>query len=160
MIDAEGYRANIAIVILNDKGQVFWCRRIGQDAWQFPQGGMSQGETPEESMYRELQEETGLLPHHVDILGHTRDWLRYDLPEHLVRRNSEPICVGQKQIWYLLRFRGMERDVDLQQSGHAEFDDWCWHDYWKTADQVIDFKKDVYRKALKELSTMAKHHLA
>jgi len=160
LIDADGYRPNIAIVLVNEKRQVFWCRRIGQDAWQFPQGGMDEGETPEEAMYRELREETGLLPHHVDIIGNTRDWLRYDLPEHLVRKNSEPICIGQKQIWYLLRFRGMEKDVDLKQSGHAEFDDWCWQDYWKPIDQVIDFKKQVYRRALQELDVMLKYHLS
>ena len=154
MIDTDGYRANIAVVILNKNGQVFWCRRIGQDAWQFPQGGMIEGETPEESMYRELREETGLLPRHVDILGHTRGWLRYDLPEHLVRRNHAPVCIGQKQIWYLLRFKGGERDVNLEYSDHAEFDDWCWYEYWKTVDEVVSFKQDVYRRALKELEAL------
>lgn len=151
MIDSDGYRANVAIVLLNDDKQVFWCRRIGQDAWQFPQGGMDEDETPEEAMLRELREETGLLPHHVDVVGRTRDWLKYDLPSHLVRRHSEPICIGQKQIWYLLQFRGLAKDVDLSHGTKPEFDDWCWVDYDLPATQVVDFKQDVYQRAMNEL---------
>lgn len=156
MIDADGYRANVAIVLLNDHKQVFWCRRLGQDAWQFPQGGMNEGETPEEAMFRELREETGLLPHHVDVLGRTRDWLRYDLPTHLVRRNASPLCIGQKQIWYLLQFRGIENNVNLQHGDKPEFDDWCWVDYWHPVEQVIDFKRDVYQRALHELESLVR----
>ena len=152
MIDSEGYRANVAVVLINDEQQVFWCRRIGQDAWQFPQGGMNEGESPEEAMFRELREETGLLPHHVDVLGRTRDWLKYNLPEHLVRRHSKPVCVGQKQVWFLLQFRGTEKDVDLSSYGdRPEFDDWSWVDYELPAQQVVDFKQDVYQRAMQEL---------
>lgn len=154
MIDSEGYRANVAIVLLNDDKQVFWCRRIGQNAWQFPQGGMDPDETPEEAMYRELREETGLLPHHVDVVGRTRTWLKYDLPSHLVRKRSTPLCIGQKQIWYLLQFRGMAKDVRLDHGDKPEFDDWCWVDYELPPQQVVDFKQDVYARALSELRHM------
>ncbi|EDY86135.1 (Di)nucleoside polyphosphate hydrolase [gamma proteobacterium HTCC5015] len=156
VIDRDGYRANVAIVMLNDNDHVFWCRRIGQDAWQFPQGGMQPEETPEEAMFRELREETGLLPHHVDIVGRTQNWLRYDLPEHLIRKRSKPLCVGQKQIWYLLRFRGIESDVRLNIAPKPEFDDWCWVDFWQPAQEVIEFKQQVYHSALRELESLIK----
>ncbi|MDH3636822.1 MAG: RNA pyrophosphohydrolase, partial [Gammaproteobacteria bacterium] len=100
MIDADGYRANVGIILCNSAAQVMWARRIGQDAWQFPQGGISADEDPRDAMYRELWEETGLKPDHVSVLGATDSWLRYKLPRRLMRR-SEPLCIGQKQMWYL-----------------------------------------------------------
>ncbi|MGM0564092.1 MAG: RNA pyrophosphohydrolase [Pseudomonadota bacterium] len=154
VIDKDGYRANVAIVMLNPDNRVFWCRRIGQEAWQFPQGGMLPEESPEEAMFRELREETGLLPHHVDIVGRTRQWLRYDLPKHLIRRRSTPLCVGQKQIWYLLRFQGAEHDVRLDLADKPEFDDWCWVDFWHPPGEVIEFKQSVYQRALSELESL------
>ena len=86
MIDRDGYRPNVAIVLVNGRNQVFWGKRVKEHAWQFPQGGIKPGETPEQAMYRELQEETGLLPQHVKILGRTRDWLHYNVPTHWVKR--------------------------------------------------------------------------
>ena len=102
MIDEEGYRANVAIVILNDQGNVFWAKRQGQDAWQFPQGGIDHGESPLEAMYRELYEEVGLFPEDVELVAQTSDWLKYDIPEYLIRQHAIPRCIGQKQIWFLL----------------------------------------------------------
>jgi len=78
MIDSDGYRLNVGIILSNDEGRLFWARRIGQDAWQFPQGGIDKEESPEQAMYRELKEETGLDPNDVDILGCTQDWLKYN----------------------------------------------------------------------------------
>jgi putative (di)nucleoside polyphosphate hydrolase len=119
---------------------------------------MDDGETPEEAMFRELREETGLLPHHVDVLGRTRDWLKYDLPEHLVRHNSHPVCIGQKQVWFLLQFRGTAKDVDLVNHGDKpEFDDWSWVDYDLPATQVVNFKQDVYQRAMQELKHLIGH---
>jgi len=103
VIDSEGFRANVGIIISNDAGQVFWAKRVGQDAWQFPQGGIKPDETAESAMYRELKEEVGLSPKHVEIIGCTNDWLKYWLPEKFIRQNSMPLCIGQKQIWYLLK---------------------------------------------------------
>lgn len=103
-------------------------------------------------MYRELMEEVGLLPHHVKILGRTRDWLRYEVPTHWVKREWRGSYKGQKQIWYLLRLIGKESDVHLRATNHPEFDGWRWHQYWAPIDEVIDFKRDVYLAALKELS--------
>jgi len=154
MIDRDGYRANVGIILSNNEGRVFWARRIGQDAWQFPQGGIDKAESPEEAMFRELKEETGLNPDDVDVLGCTREWLRYRLPKRYVRRNQNPVCIGQKQIWYMLRMLGNESAVDLGNSATPEFDHWCWVDYWEPSKKVIFFKRKVYKRALTELQPL------
>lgn len=102
-------------------------------------------------MFRELQEEVGLLPEHVRILGRTREWLRYDVPAHWTRRDSRGLYRGQKQIWFLLRLTGRDTDVSLRASGHPEFDAWRWNEYWVPMEAVVDFKREVYRLALEEL---------
>lgn len=152
MLDREGYRPNVGIIITNHRNEVFWGKRVREHSWQFPQGGIKPGESPEAAMYRELLEEVGLLPHHVKILGRTRDWLRYDVPSNWIRRQWRGSYRGQKQIWYLLRLTGRESDVHLRASSQPEFDAWRWHEYWAPIDEVIDFKKDVYQGALLELS--------
>lgn len=152
MIDRDGYRPNVGIIICNHKNLVFWGKRIKEHSWQFPQGGIKPGESPEQAMYRELMEEVGLSPCHVKILGRTRDWLRYNVPEHWVRREWRGTYRGQKQIWYLLRLVGRDSDVCLRASDHPEFDAWRWNDYWVPLDAVIEFKREVYQQALNELS--------
>lgn len=154
MIDADGYRANVGIVLSNSDGQVFWAKRIGQDAWQFPQGGIDNEESPEQAMYRELREETGLSPDDVRVLGCTREWLKYKLPKRYVRKNQQPVCVGQKQIWYMLRMTGSEANVNLAAGPKPEFDLWRWVDYWKPSKEVIFFKRQVYKRALTELEPL------
>src|ERR1017187_1762316 len=151
MIDRDGYRPNVGIIICNWKNEVFWGKRIREHSWQFPQGGIKPGETPERAMYRELQEEVGLSRQHVKVLGRTRDWLRYDVPEQWIRRDWRGNYKGQKQIWFLLRLTGRDCDVHLRASEHPEFDAWRWNDYWVEMDTVIEFKRDVYRLALNEL---------
>ncbi|GLQ33145.1 RNA pyrophosphohydrolase [Litoribrevibacter albus] len=152
MIDSDGFRPNVGIILSNDHGQVLWARRIGQDAWQFPQGGIKHDETIEEALYRELQEEVGLREHDVEVLACTRGWLRYRLPKRMVRYNSQPVCIGQKQKWFLLRMISDDGSVNLGHSGDPEFDGWQWVSYWYPLDQVVAFKREVYRKALKELA--------
>lgn len=155
MIDADGFRPNVGIVLANSAGEVLWARRIGQDAWQFPQGGIKAHESPEEALYRELWEELGLRPGDVVVAGCTRGWLRYTLPKRYIRRNSRPVCIGQKQVWFLLRLVGDEGSVSLTCCSRPEFDAWCWVDYWRPARDVIFFKRAVYRRALKELAPLA-----
>ncbi len=159
MIDRDGYRPNVAIVLVNNRNQVFWGKRVKEHAWQFPQGGIKAGESPEQAMYRELQEETGLEPQHVRILGRTRDWLHYNVPNHWVKREWRGTYKGQKQIWFLLRMMGRDCDISLRASGHPEFDAWRWHDYWVPLETVIDFKREVYRLGLEQLSTYLEVHL-
>lgn len=151
MIDSNGFRANVAIVLGNHEGKVFWARRNGQNAWQFPQGGIDENESPIEAMYRELYEETGLCEQHVQVVGQTDDWLRYRIPEHLLRRHSHPLCIGQKQIWFYLRLVGNDNDVNLRCSEKPEFDRWRWVDYWTPVNEIVSFKRKVYKQALEEL---------
>jgi putative (di)nucleoside polyphosphate hydrolase len=157
MLDREGYRPNVGIVLLNARNEVFWGKRVGQHSWQFPQGGIQHGESPEQAMFRELQEEVGLLPEHVQIIGRTRDWLRYDVPEEYLRRQHatrvhRAAYRGQKQIWFLLRLVGLDSDIQLRASEHPEFDAWRWVPFWIQLDGVIDFKREVYQLALSELA--------
>lgn len=151
MIDKAGYRANVGIILMNDQRKVLWAKRIrNKNAWQFPQGGVDASETAQEAMYRELKEEIGLNPEHVELLAETRKWLRYQLPKHLMRHHSEPLCIGQKQKWFLLKFLGEDTHVNLNFSEKPEFKEWCWVDYWHPVDNIIYFKRGVYRRALKE----------
>lgn len=152
MLDREGYRPNVGIILVNHKNEVFWGKRIREHSWQFPQGGIKYGESPVQAMYRELREEVGLLPEHVRILGRTRNWLRYNVPNDFIRRDSRGIYKGQKQIWFLLRMVGRDSDVSLRATRHPEFDAWRWSHYWVPLDAVIEFKRDVYTQALNELA--------
>ena len=154
MIDAQGFRANVGIILTNDEGRLFWAKRIGADAWQFPQGGIRSSETTEKAMYRELREETGLRTEQVEIIGCTRDWLRYRLPDKYIRRRSRPLCIGQKQLWYLLRLLADESEVKLDTGRRPEFDLWRWVEFWEPLDEVIDFKRDVYEQALSEFAPL------
>lgn len=154
MIDPDGFRPNVAIVILNQHGKVFWAHRCNQDGWQFPQGGMRTDETPVEAMYRELFEETGLHQHHVELLGSTPGWLRYRLPRRYQRHDSKPVCVGQKQVWFLLRMLTDESSFALDACSSPEFNEYRWVDFWYPVRHVISFKRPVYRRALTLLEPM------
>ncbi len=153
MIDANGYRLNVGIVIANASGQVFLGKRINQNAWQFPQGGLNDQENLEATVFRELLEEVGLEQNKVHIVGHTRQWLKYKLPKKLIR-STEPLCIGQKQKWFLLRLTGNDADINLNVGKKPEFDDWKWVNYWFPLSQVVHFKREVYRRALKELAPL------
>jgi putative (di)nucleoside polyphosphate hydrolase len=152
MLDRDGFRPNVGIILLNQKCQVFWGKRIRTHSWQFPQGGIDRGENPEQAMFRELHEELGLFPHHVQVLARTRDWLRYEVPDRYIRRDARGHYKGQKQIWFLLQLIGHDWDLNLRATDHPEFDAWRWNDYWVPLDVVVEFKRGVYEMALNELS--------
>lgn len=154
-IDAEGFRANVGIVLLSPRDEVFLGGRTGGRGWQFPQGGIRPGEDIEAALYRELNEEIGLEPADVTVLGSTQSWLRYRLPAQYVRRNSTPLCIGQKQRWFLLRFRASDDRFRFDATAEPEFETWRWAPYWLPVREVIWFKRDVYARALHELGRIA-----
>lgn len=150
MIDSEGFRANIGIIVTNDNGHLLWARRIGQNAWQFPQGGVQPNESPEQALFRELYEELGLAESDVNILGCTRGWLRYRIPNNYLRHDSKPLCIGQKQKWFLLKLISDHSHICLNKSVTPEFDAWRWVTYWYPVKRAIFFKRQVYKRALRE----------
>jgi putative (di)nucleoside polyphosphate hydrolase len=152
MLDRDGFRPNVGIILLNQKNQVFWGKRIRTHSWQFPQGGIDRGENPEQAMFRELHEEVGLRPEHVRIVARTRDWLRYEVPDRFIKREARGHYRGQKQIWFLLQLVGHDWNLNLRATDHPEFDAWRWNDYWVPLDLVVEFKRGVYKMALNELS--------
>lgn len=152
MIDQQGFRAGVGIIIINRQNRIFWARRIGQNGWQFPQGGLLENETPEEGMFRELHEEVGLNRQDVTILGQTERWLYYYLPRHLIRQHSQPLCVGQKQKWFLLRLNTDENKFVFDNTPTPEFDNYRWVTYWYPLKQVIFFKRKLYQRALREFA--------
>ena len=155
VIDRDGFRANVGIVLMHADGRLFIGRRSGGKGWQFPQGGMRRGEKAEESLFRELGEEIGLSGDDVQIIGSTRSWLRYRLPDRYVRLGTRPLCVGQKQRWFLLRARQLDPPFRFDTTGAPEFDRWRWVDYWQPVREVIYFKRTVYTRALHELGAQA-----
>ena len=162
MIDSDGYRANVGIVITNDKKQILLAKRFKQNGWQLPQGGIDEDETELDALYRELQEEVGLDPSHVTLIAKTPKWLRYELPEEHVRRTQKPTCIGQKQVWYLIKLDSSDDKISLDLHNDIEFDDWKWVDYWSPVDEVINFKRDVYEDMLKALAPVLfenNHHI-
>jgi putative (di)nucleoside polyphosphate hydrolase len=155
VIDSDGFRANVGIVLMNGAREVFLGRRSSGRGWQFPQGGMRVGESLEEAAFRELNEEIGLERADVELLGHTARWVRYRLPARYVRRKQYPLCIGQKQRWFLLRLRREPVRFDFRRTDEPEFDEWRWASFWDPVREVIYFKRGVYQRALLELAPLA-----
>ena len=151
MIDDEGYRQNVGIILTNSQGLLFWGKRVGQEAWQFPQGGLHDNEPTIDALYRELHKEVGLEAKDVSIIKESEHWLSYRLPKRLVR-DATPACIGQKQKWFLLKLNSSEENIKLDVSIKPEFDQWCWVNYWYPLHQVVTFKREVYRQALMEFA--------
>jgi putative (di)nucleoside polyphosphate hydrolase len=160
VIDTEGFRPNVGIIICDAQGRLLWAKRVGQSSWQFPQGGIDEGESAEQAMYRELHEELGLLPEHVELMGVTRRWLRYRLPTRFIRRRPGRVCIGQKQRWFALRLLADESMVRFDAAGKPEFDGFRWVEYWHPLREVVSFKRNVYRLALKELAPLVQSRAA
>ena len=152
MIDKDGFRSNIAIVISDGRGKVLLAKRIGQQAWQFPQGGVDKNESCEQALFRELYEEVGLKASDVKIVQRSRKWLRYRIPSSMQRKYSKPLCIGQKQKWFYLKLTGDISRVRFDAAGTPEFDNWQWVNYWYPINSVVSFKRNVYRNALLEFA--------
>jgi putative (di)nucleoside polyphosphate hydrolase len=153
-IDAAGFRTNVGIVLMQ-REEVFLGRRTGGRGWQFPQGGVRVGETLEAALYRELDEEIGVPADAVQLIGQTSRWLRYRLPKRYVRRNQQPLCIGQKQRWFLLRLTRPDVQFEFTHTAEPEFDAGRWAPFWEPVREVIYFKRPVYARALAELAPLA-----
>lgn len=122
------------------------------DQWQFPQGGIDKGEQPHQAMYRELEEELGISESDATILAQTKSFLRYQFP--MTATDFKGITteyLGQELLFFLLKFHGPDSLIDVCGVDHAEFDRWSWVDYWIPAETIVEFKRDMYRRALTEL---------
>jgi len=154
MIDADGYRPNVGIILSNTDGRVLWARRIGQQGWQFPQGGIKADEDPLQALYRELRAKRSVCRRirwrwsAVPVAGCVTGC------RSVFCADCKPMCIGQKQIWYLLRLQAPDQDVRLDLGDIPEFDGWRWVDYWQPLQEVVAFKRDVYRLALEELAPL------
>ena len=159
IIDNEGMRANVAIVLLNPQGYCWLGQRMmaSEPAWQFPQGGLHPGEDVETAMWRELAEETGLGPQHATLIGQSTEPIPYIIPEHLTRDSRRPIR-GQKQTWFLLKTRTDSPPFNLRTTGQPEFVDGHWVSYWYPLSRIVDFKREAYRQGLASLLPVALLH--
>lgn len=145
------YRPCVGIVLINKSGLVFTGERIDtQGAWQMPQGGIDDGETPLEAALRELGEEIGLLPDHVDVTGETKGWITYDLPDHLYGKVWGGKYGGQKQKWFKMRLKVSDADINIE-TKHPEFARWRWSTKDQLLADIVPFKRSVYEHVVKEL---------
>lgn len=146
------YRPCVGVVLANPQGLVFTGERIDTPgAWQMPQGGIDDGETPEIAALRELEEETGVPSDLVTVEVATADWIRYDLPDHLLGRMWKGRFRGQEQKWFLLRFHGGDSDIDITRH-HHEFAKWRWSTPEDVLQHIVPFKRAVYDKVIAEFA--------
>ena len=154
VLDKNGFRSNIAMIVSNGCGKVLLAKRIGQNSWQFPQGGIDGDEVPKDALFRELKEEVGLDQKDVEILKQSSQWFKYKIPPNLQRKRSKPVCIGQKQKWFFLKLVSDESNIKLDLTSNPEFDEWQWVNYWYPISAVISFKKKVYQQALREFAKL------
>ena len=150
----QGFRANVAAAVVDGRGHILLARRTDGGGWQLPQGGMQQGENPEEAMFRELQEELGLVPSGTEVLAATAGWHRYQIPLSVrkLRGKMAEGFHGQAQRWFLLRLAANEDAICLNAEVCPEFDSWRWVTYWYPVNCVVEFKREAYRQGLTDLS--------
>ena len=143
------YRPCVGVVLIDRRGMIFAGRRKDTDApaWQMPQGGIDKGEDPEAAALRELQEEAGVRPDRVEVMGRTPDWVTYDLPPELLGKVWGGKYRGQKQLWFLLRFLGEDAEIDIA-TEHPEFRDWRWVTADEMLEAIVPFKRAVYAEVV------------
>lgn len=157
--DGAGYRPNVGIMLLNDQWRALVGRRVGESgqAWQMPQGGIREGETPLEAAYRELKEELGVVS--AEFVAESEAWFRYDFPADAALGPGKAGLRGQKQKWIILRFTGEDREIDLHGTDDPEFDAWRWMPVNDLPQTIVSFKRQVYLDLLQEFPHLAEQGL-
>ena len=153
MGELDGYRRGVGVMLLNGEGKVWVGARIDNpdDAWQMPQGGIDEGEEPWATALREVEEETGIPPHLIEKIAECPERLRYRLHDELVGVIWKEPWVGQEQDWFLCRFLGRDRDVNIA-TAHPEFREWKWVEPERLPDLIVPFKRELYRRLLGEFA--------
>ncbi len=152
----QNYRPCAGIMLANRDGQIFVGKRIDNpsaEAWQMPQGGIDDGEEPRDAALRELTEETGIAAELVDILAQSAEEYYYDLPEDLAGKIWKGKWRGQRQHWFLMRFKGDDSSINIA-TEHAEFSHWQWTDPVRVPELIVPFKKRLYEQVLEEFSSL------
>jgi putative (di)nucleoside polyphosphate hydrolase len=149
------YRPCVGVVLLNRDGHVFAGDRADTagPAWQMPQGGIDPGESPRAAALRELEEETGIPPHAVEVLAETAGWHRYDLPPALIGKALRGRYRGQAQKWVAMRYLGTDDRIDLA-AHHPEFTAWAWLPPAELAARIVPFKRPIYDAVLAEFAPL------
>ena len=147
----EGYRPNVAMVVINSTNKVLICRRKNTRTWQFPQGGIDNGEDIKKAMYRELSEEVGLSKDDVSLVGESEGTITYDIPKTIRSKVLGGKFKGQEQKWFLLKLNKDNCEIKLDNEAYPEFDKYEWVSFWQPLNRIVDFKREAYRKALSEL---------
>ena len=147
----EGYRPNVAMVVINSMNKVLICRRKNTRTWQFPQGGIDNGEDIEKAMFRELSEEVGLSKADVSLVGESEGTITYDIPKTIRSKVLGGKFKGQEQKWFLLKLKKDNSEIKLDNETFPEFDKYEWVSFWQPLNRIVDFKREAYREALSEL---------
>jgi putative (di)nucleoside polyphosphate hydrolase len=148
------YRLGVGVMLLNRRGEVFVAQRIDQpnEAWQMPQGGIDDGENPRQAALRELKEEIGTDS--AEFIGESEGWLRYEFPPEIQKRVWDGRWLGQCQKWFVMRFTGEDKDIDLA-TEHPEFVAWRWAAVRDLPALAVSFKRQVYRDVIAEFADVA-----
>ena len=155
-IKEKGYRLNVGIIVANSEGKLLYCKRKNSDNWQFPPGGIERNEDPFLAALRELYEEVGIQKDKVKLIKESENWYKYDLPRKYKKNNFLwNDFKGQKQKWFLFKLTE-EVLIDLNNENNPEFDEFDWVDYWKPLDEIVEFKREIYKKVLSELESAYK----
>ena len=155
-IKEKGYRLNVGIIVANSDGKLLYCKRKNSDNWQFPQGGIDRNEDPFLAALRELYEEVGIQKDKVKLIKESENWYKYDLPRKYKKNNFLwNDFKGQKQKWFLFKLIE-EVMINLNNENNPEFDEFDWVDYWKPLDEIVEFKREIYKKVLSELESAYK----
>jgi len=153
--EEKEYRPCVGIMLFNKQGNIFIGKRFDSDSyWHMPQGGVDEGEELEQAARRELLEEVGT--DEAEVVAQNKEWIYYNLPEEVI-----PICwngrySGQKQRWFLMKFCGKDKDININYTDHPEFKEWRWQNVDDLVASAIPFKKEVYKKVIEEFSSIIK----